>query len=123
MDKFADIKVGDKVAIPTRSNRYDRGPRVLFAIGTVIRVSAKQFATRLCNVRKSDGLVIGSGGYQTAFLATDELIAEVAQQVAVRQAWMDATIKFNNMMGKLNNEKPSVEKMVELVAAFEKVMA
>lgn len=124
MANLKNVKQGDMLAFPVRTNGYMTGPRATLKLVKVERVTATQLAcANGTNVRISDGKVIGKD-YTYAVEATPEVRAKIeAEALAVashdRYAMLCLRIKA------LNEAAISMSKYqdAELVASLESTVA
>lgn len=121
--KFADIKVGDKVAVSIRTPYWGsyggRIPMRTHALRNVTKVTDTQFTTDGGDrIRKIDGKVIGSD-YRSADVATEVLIAKIEAKDIEVTRWTKANSVLQTMCEQFQIKRLTIDQMEAIAAAYE----
>lgn len=123
--KFADVKIGDAIAVPTR--RSDLATQASHRFYTVISVTKTQFTAALktnpkvtIKARIKDGMLLGDYRYTFAVPATQELLAQCESERVNAERHMKALLRMNELESAIQHRKLTAEQMEALADAFER---
>ena len=123
-DKFADIKVGDKVLTMARGGTWGYMPVISHDVHTVTKVTQTQFVTgKNTRFRKSDGKQIGyEHPYSYAKEATSELLQQHEEQVDAYDRYRTAVAEVHDLFNTpLHRMGLSLKQIEALAAAWKEV--
>lgn len=132
MSDLTNIKPGDLVAIPSRSQTtfgHKHAPEVDHVIYRVTRRTPKQ--AKVCKIdgvyeiaiRVSDGYVIGENGYMVAQYATPEIVATHEAQIKLHLRYFAAKTKTEHLEKRLKLNLLTTAQLEALAEAWERIKA